>query len=259
MASLGLVIPAYRPDVETLSAYVETLRAELDPAAVRIELDTPKAATVEALAGIDATVNVVPYRRGKGAAVTDGFEALGTDVLAFADADGSTPAGELARVVEPVRSGGADVAVGSRRHPDATVTSHQTFARRRLGDAFAWLARRLLDVKLYDYQCGAKAVTGDAWEQIRRHIYEPGFAWDVELVAVADALGLRVEEVPVTWHDRRGSTVAPVRASYRFARTLFTVRGRAKRLRTSRLDGTLGDHREAAQALIDREPRSNDQ
>ncbi|MEF8853988.1 MAG: glycosyltransferase [Haloarculaceae archaeon] len=250
--SVGLVVPAYRPDVDRLASYLEALRGVLDPDAVRIELDDPSEAVAAALGGLPAAVHAVPYRRGKGAAVTAGFEALDTDVLVFADADGSTPAPSMVEVVAPLREGRADLAVGSRRHPDARVASHQTLARRHLGDAFAWLARRLLDVPLYDYQCGAKAISAPAWGAVREHLYEPGFAWDVELVAIAGALDLRVEEVPIEWHDRPGSTVSPVRTSVRLARALLAARHRAKRLRNSRLHEAIASQRGEPTALVDR-------
>ena len=250
---VGLVVPAYRPDVDRLSAYVRALQEELDPVVVRVELDAPEKKSPGTLADLPGTVEVVPYRRGKGAAVTAGFEALGTDVLAFADADGATPAQELADVIAPVRDGRVDLATASRRHPDATVRAHQTFARRRMGDLFAWVARRALDPSLYDYQCGAKAITADGWEALREHIYEPGFAWDVELIAVADALDLRVAEIPIEWHDRPGSTVSPIRDSIRLGRALVAARHRARRLRNSRLHTVIAQQREESPALVERE------
>jgi glycosyltransferase involved in cell wall biosynthesis len=248
--SVGIVVPAFRPDVDRLAAYVHDLRAELAPGTLRVEVDDPSEATATALADLPATLNVSPYRRGKGAAVTAGFEALETDVLAFADADGSTPASELARVVDAVDE--ADLAVGSRRHPDATITSHQTFARRFLGDGFAWLARRLLDADLYDYQCGAKALTREAWDAVRDHLYEPGFAWDVELVAMAGALELDVSELPITWEDMPRSTVSPVRTSVRLARALFVARHRAKQIRNSRVHNAIAATREDPTALVEK-------
>jgi len=250
-ATVGLVLPAYRPDVDRLGAYVEALHDALDLAAVRIELDAPEPGVVDALADLAATVNAVPYRRGKGAAITAGFEALETDVLVFADADGATPANSVADVVAPAREGAVDLAVGSRRHPEATVHSHQTLARRYLGDGFAWLARRLLAVDLYDYQCGAKAITAEGWDRVRTHLYEPGFAWDVELIAIAGALELRVREVPVEWNDRPGSTVSPVRTSVRLERPLVSARHRAKRLRDSTVHTAIAARREESPALVE--------
>jgi hypothetical protein len=248
--SLGIVVPAYRPDVERLRRYVLALDDRLAPATIRIELDAPRPDVPQVLSGLPATVATAPVRRGKGAAVTAGFEALDTDRRCFLDADGSTPPDSAAMVVDALD--GADLAAGSRRHPAARVTSHQTVARRFLGDAFAWSARRLLAADLHDYQCGAKAVTADGWGRVRTHLYEPGFAWDVEFVAMAAAAGLEIVEVPIEWEDRPGSTVSPVGTAVEMGRALLTARHRAKRLHDSRLHGAIAAGREQPPALVDR-------
>ncbi|SFL03266.1 Glycosyl transferase family 2 [Halogranum rubrum] len=250
--TVGVVIPAYRPDVALLGDYVRALQERLAPDVVRIELDAATPAVVESVSTLPVEVNAVAHRRGKGTAITAGFEALDTDVLVFADADGSTPADSIADVLEPVLSGRADLSVGSRRHPDATVASHQTFARRYLGDGFAWIARHLLDAKLYDYQCGAKAMTCETWRSVRRHLYEPGFAWDIELVAVAAALGARLAEVPVVWEDQPGSTVSPAYTTYRLGRGLLVARHRAKLLADDSLHELLESRRDGPPSLVDR-------
>ena len=265
--SLGLVVPAYHPDVERLATYVRTCQAVLSPTTVRIELDAPASGVAAACRDAvpsGVVVNVAPERRGKGAAITAGFEALAPDhaLLGFVDADGSTPAESMAEVVGHVdgtvegaggsAGGGADLAIGSRRHPDSEVVGHQTFAR-RLGDGFAWLARRLLDADCYDYQCGAKAITADAWREVRDHLYEPGFAWDVELVAMTAALGLRVAEVPIEWEDQPGSTVDPVATAVALGTALLTARHRAKRIQDSRLHDAIAATWETDVALVDRD------
>jgi glycosyltransferase involved in cell wall biosynthesis len=226
--SVGIVVPAYRPDPDRLGGYVRALDEHLEPERIHVEVDDPTPDVRDRLADLPATVGAADERRGKGTAITAGFEALDTDVVAFADADGSTPVESFAEVVRPVVAGDADLSVGSRRHPDATVASHQTFARRHLGDVFAWLARRLLEPSLYDYQCGAKALTREAWTSVREHLYEPGFAWDIELVTVGAALGYRIAEVPVVWEDQPGSTVSPVHTSLRLARGLLVSHHRGK-------------------------------
>jgi hypothetical protein len=253
MSTVGIVVPAFRPDPRKLSTYVRTLDDHLAPTTLRIELDDPAPGVLDRLADLPASVNAVPYRRGKGAAITDGFEALGTDVLAFADADGSTPATSLSDVVAPLLSGEADVSVGSRRHPRSIVESHQTRARRRMGDVFAWTARLLLEADLYDYQCGAKAITAGAWEVVRPHLYEPGFAWDIEFVAIAGALDHRIREVPVTWCDQPDSTVSPLRTALSLGTSLFTARHRAKRLQDDPFHRALPD--DDPTALVDRPTR----
>jgi hypothetical protein len=253
---VGIVVPAYRPDADRLGPYLQALDDRLDPTVIRVELDAPEPGLRERLTPLPDSVEVAvaDSRRGKGAAITAGFEAVvdRVSVLGFADADGSTPADSFAAVVDRVLDGSADLAAGSRRHPDADVRSHQTFARRRLGDGFAWLARRFLDEPLYDYQCGAKALTADTWRTVRPHLYEGGFAWDIELVAVASAVDRRIVEVPVRWEDHPDSTVSTVDTTLRLARALVTSRHRARLLREDRLHQLLASRRRPGPALIER-------
>ncbi|MFB6299117.1 MAG: glycosyltransferase [Halobacteriales archaeon] len=257
--SLGMVVPAYRPDVETLISYVDALETELSPRTIRIELDAPKSAVVDRLKAADlpATIHVADYRRGKGAAITYGFERLETDIRAFVDADGSTTVDSMADVVAAVRDDGADLGVGSRRHPASTVRSHQTYARRWLGHGFAWLARQLLDAKLFDYQCGAKAIRASTWQAVRSHLYEPGFAWDVELIAMTAALGYTIAEIPIVWEDHPGSTVSAIDTPMALARGLLAARHRAKLLSDDPLHKAIESYRADEPALVDR-PGWND-
>jgi cellulose synthase/poly-beta-1,6-N-acetylglucosamine synthase-like glycosyltransferase len=148
--SLGIVIPAYEPDLDRLLSFVQDLDEYLSPTTIRIELDDPSGFIAPLTTDTPAAVNTVSHRRGKGAAITDGFEALNTDILAFADADGSVPATSVSAVTEPIRTGVADLAVGSRRHPEATVQSHQSYLRRWLGHGFVRFARWLLEPRLFD-------------------------------------------------------------------------------------------------------------
>jgi len=232
--SIGIVVPAYDPDVERMADYVDSLEQHLDPATIRIELDDPAGRVRERLPDdFSATVAVSDTRRGKGAAVTAGFEALDTDVYCFVDADGSTDVASVERVIEQVRSGGSDLAVGSRRHPDATVSNTQSQLRGTLGDGFAWIARRLLPVSLFDYQCGTKAIDAESWALVRGELYEPGFGWDVNLVAAAGYHSLTVAEVPVSWSDHPSSTVDPLSAT-------LTLGGALCRVKRYRLLGNSG-------------------
>ena len=249
--AVGIVIPAYQPNVDRLTSYVEALTECIEPAVIRIELDEPTDEVLAALETLPVTVNAVTSRRGKGAAITSGFEQLDTDVLVFADADGSTPPASVAAVLEPVVDGTAALSVGSRRHPDAEVRSHQTRARRRLGDAFAWLARRALEVRLYDYQCGAKAISAESWNEVRGHLVTPGFAWDIELIAMAGALDVEVTEVPIVWEDQPESTVSPVATMIDLGTTLLTARHRAKCIAGNRLHRFVAARRGRRPSLVE--------
>ncbi|WP_435360581.1 glycosyltransferase [Haloarchaeobius sp. DFWS5] len=250
--SVGIVVPAYDPNVDTLVDFLHALTDRLDPAELVVELDAPTSAVVAALRDAPGRVYPADSRRGKGAAITCGFERLDTDVLAFADADGATPAHSIADVVEPVQKNHVGLSVGSRRHPEADVRSHQTFARRYLGDGFAWLARQALGVDFYDFQCGAKAIDAEVWNHVRDHLYEPGFAWDIELVAITTALGFSATEVPVTWEDQPESTVSPIGTTIELAVSLAKSRHRAQRLRGNPVHTFISARRQNRLALVER-------
>lgn len=226
-ATVGIVIPAYRPSPDRLATFIAGIRREIDPDRIHVELDVPTPDVIRTIERTDATLRVADHRRGKGAAITAGFERLGTGVLAFADADGSTSPAALATVLDPVCAGEADLAVGSRRHPDAVVTAHQSRLRRRLGDAFPRVARRLLPVDLYDYQCGAKAIDAGLWRSIRSTLVSPGFAWDIEFLVAAASAGATIREVPISWEDRPGSTVDTAGTVLAFGRSFIRIRARA--------------------------------
>lgn len=249
--TVGIVIPAYKPEVSRLVSYATSLLHKIDSAEIRIELDDPASdvdlhttSLPEAI-----SVNKESQRRGKGAAITHGFEMLDTEYLAFTDADGSTPVESVEDVISALSS--TSISVGSRRHPDALIEAHQTVFRRLLGDGFAWSARRLLDVQLSDYQCGVKAIRKEAWQRIRGHLYQPGFAWDIEFVAKAHSFGYNITEVPITWHDNAGSTVDPVTTTLELARTLLQLRFRSYSLKIAQL----GRSKETPTSLVEQMER----
>lgn len=226
-SDLGIVVPAFNPDPERLSTYLIELDCEFEQVHLHVELDEPSVAVLDALEDTEATVRTANHRRGKGAAITAGFDFLDTEILAFVDADGSTPPSSIRQVIEPIVSGAADLSVGSRRHPASNVSTHQTHIRRRLGDGFARVARLILPVQLYDYQCGAKAITASLWGRIRGQLTSPGFAWDIEFVTFGAVVGNRLIEVPITWSDRPGSTVPILGTTSEFAVGLIRARHRA--------------------------------
>lgn len=237
--SIGVVVPAYRPTVAVLLNHIEEIQSAIDPAEILVALDDPRPGVPDVVRETGASVDVASSRRGKGRAIAAGFDALETEWLAFSDADGSTPAGSLDAVIDEL--GDADIAIGSRRHPDAAVEVHQSRLRRRLGDVFAAVARRVLQVDIYDFQCGAKAITAEAWAGVREKMRETGFGWDLELVAIGDALGYRIVEVPVRWRDQPDSSVPPIRTALELARVLGVTRVRAARLRAAEEHGAAAD------------------
>lgn len=175
MTSVGIVVPAYKPNTRKLVAYLRLIQKTISPDRLHVELDDGSEETVRSIRETGSTVEAVNGRRGKGTAITTGFDNLNTDILAFVDADGATQIESLQQIISTISDDGYDLAIGSRRHPDANILSHQTVVRRFLGDGFVYLTNRLLNLNLYDYQCGAKAISSEGWSKVRKELYRPGF------------------------------------------------------------------------------------
>jgi dolichyl-phosphate beta-glucosyltransferase len=87
------------------------------------------------------------------------------------------------------------------------------------------LAVRLLGLaSMPDTQCGLKVFRAD----VVRPLFEPlaveRFAFDVEVLARAQRLDLKVREVPIHWEHREASRVSPLRDGSRMLRDILRVR-----------------------------------
>jgi len=165
--------------------------------------------------------------RGKGAAVQAGLENATTSYAAFCDVDLATPLADVDRLVSAAREGRV-LAVGSRDVPDATLLRHESHGREALGKAFNRMVRVFAVPGVADTQCGAKAAATSVWEEVLPHLSEAGFAWDVEMLAVASRLGVELREIGVTWTHDDDSRVHVLRDGAAMLRALPRIRRRSK-------------------------------
>lgn len=151
-----------------------------------------------------------PHNRGKGAAVRTGVTlALGT-YTAYMDADMAIDPQAIPLLLDGLDTN--DVAIGSRALPDSMVES--TYALRALmGRMFNRLVTTGTGLSLLDTQCGFKAFRTPAARLLFHLVRIDRFAFDVEVLARARRLGLRIIEVPVHWKHVPGSTVHPLHDS----------------------------------------------
>jgi dolichyl-phosphate beta-glucosyltransferase len=173
-------------------------------------------------AGADQVV-VLPENRGKGAAVRAGVAAARGRTIAFTDADLAYSPDQLLRVLGQVE-GGWDVAIGSRRHPDATRV-HGAGALRDLGSrAVNVLAMAVLLSHPHDTQCGLKAFRSDVGKAVFGMARVDRFAFDIEILHLVERHGFTVAEVPVELRMGERTTVRLVRDTARLLRDLWRIR-----------------------------------
>ncbi len=144
--------------------------------------------------------------RGKGAAVRRGMLEATGDIRLFMDADHSTHIREVVKVLQAMDAG-ADVVMASRQHPQSDISRHQSWLREHMGMTFNLLMKHYVDLDFRDTQCGFKAFTAAAAREIFSRAQLDGFSFDVELLYLAQRLGLTIQEIPVQWIHRENSRV----------------------------------------------------
>lgn len=145
------------------------------------------------------------HNRGKGAAVRTGMLAATGDYLLYLDADLATPPGEIPKLLDGLDAG-FDLAIGVRIQPGGyDMRASEPTYRRIGGYIFTAVRRRLLLSDVYDTQCGFKSFQKDAAARIFRLQQLDGWAFDAELLFLAECLGYSILQIPVEWHHVEGS------------------------------------------------------
>ena len=171
--------------------------------------------TAEVARRLGASV-VAESTPGYGAAVHAGLVAATADLVAFMDGDGSFDPVELLPLIEEVRSGRADFAVGRRR-----PTGRGTWPwHARLGNALivAWLRRRIA-MPAHDI---APMRVCRRTDLLALDVQDRRFGYPVELLQKATLAGWRFSEHDVSYRPRAAGTRSKVSGSVRG--TLRTAR-----------------------------------
>ena len=230
-SSLDLVVPLYNEEcrvLETAPALLEFISGFPGGELIWVD-DGSTDSTVEVVSrflgarpGAPARLIERPHR-GKGAAVRAGLDIAGADLAGFTDVDLATPLVDFERLVSIAAERRVFV-VGSRALPESNVVVHEHPARELLGRLYNRAVQIAATPGIRDTQCGAKVAPRSLWDRVLPLSREEGFAWDVEIIALAQALGAQVCEVPVTWrHDSR-SKVHVLKDGLKMGASLLRIR-----------------------------------
>jgi glycosyltransferase involved in cell wall biosynthesis len=216
---LSIVIPAYneaariRGSLEMVTRY---LALTGDPAEVLVVDDGSSDDTVGAVerfaseqpqGGVSIRVLRNGRNHGKGYSVKHGVLTARGDLVLISDADFSTPIDDLPILLQAVETEGYGIAIGSRGLADSRVELHQAAWREMMGRGFNRLVRLLTGLRFMDTQCGFKLVRRQEALPLFRAARIERFAYDVEILYLAQKAGVRVSEVPVRWRNAAGTKV----------------------------------------------------
>jgi glycosyltransferase involved in cell wall biosynthesis len=210
---LDVAIPVYNEE-RALEASVRTLHAHLDA-----NVDVPSRITIVDNASQDGTrllgarlardldgVRFVHLdEKGRGRALRTAWLTSDAEIVAYMDVDLSTDLAALAPLIEPLRAGQADIAIGSRLAPGALVT--RGLKREYISRCYNLLLRVALGTRIRDAQCGFKAVRAQVARSLLPMIRDQDWFFDTELLIVAQRAGMRIHEIPVHWVEDTDSRV----------------------------------------------------
>ncbi|MBN2385163.1 glycosyltransferase family 2 protein [bacterium] len=146
---------------------------------------------------------------GKGASVKKGVFAASGELIIFMDADMSVPIEFLEPMVQAL-DGGFDLVIGSRRTSGAAIVVHQPWLREKLGQLFNLFIRLLQLSTISDTQCGFKGFKRQAALEIFKRQTTGKFAFDIELIHIAQKHDLSIKELPVNWFNSPETKVTPL-------------------------------------------------
>jgi len=145
-----------------------------------------------------------PRKEGLGRAYVDGMRrplAQAPDLICQMDADGSHDVGELPRLVEAAAD--SDLVIGSRYLPGGALVNwpwHRA-ALSRWANAYV---RTILRIGIRDCTAGMRCWNPAVLSRVSLEtLTSTGYAFQVETLSRALALGCRVREVPITFTERR--------------------------------------------------------
>ncbi len=229
---LSVIVPAYR-EADRIGHTVATLRdalASVD-ASGGVEIvvvddgSGDGTAAAARAAGADLVVEL-GTNRGKGEAVRAGMRATSGEVVAFTDADLAYAPAQLIDLLEEVEAG-SDVVVGDRHHPDSVAVTAPTGLRRAGSVAVGVLRAVLMLGRGRDTQCGLKAFSRPAVAALLEASVMDRFSFDIEVLFLADRLGMEVRQVPVRVFNSDESSVRVVSDGWELVLDMCRIRVRA--------------------------------
>jgi dolichyl-phosphate beta-glucosyltransferase len=214
---LSLVIPAYNEgDPDRLPQSLKQITAFVDKQSYAIEViivnnnSTDNTLEIaEAVASQHAYIHVITeMQQGKGAAVRTGMMQATGEYLFICDADLSMPIEEVTKFLPPVLSD-YDIAIASREAPGSKRIDEPEM-RHIMGRVFNFIVRVVAVHGLQDTQCGFKCFRRDVAFDLFPLQTIDGWAFDVELLFIAQRKKYNILEVPITWYYKDHSKIKPL-------------------------------------------------
>ena len=172
---------------------------------------------------IDQVSLMTLSKRGRGRALKQAWKKSAADVKVYMDIDLSTDLKFLPIICDAVAIDNYDIVIGSRLIKGSRIKG-RTFKREIISRGYSILFRSLFMSSFKDAQCGFKAISSKASEDLLFLIEDNGWFFDTELLIVADKAKYTIKEIPVYWSDDPNSSVKIISTAWKDIKGLARLR-----------------------------------
>ncbi len=162
-------------------------------------------------------------QRGRGRALKRAWAESNADIVAYMDVDLSTDLSALPQTIAAVDDEGYDIAIGSRLMRGAQVIG-RSFKRELISRSYSLIFRAMFLAGFQDAQCGFKAVSRRAADDVAPLVVDNGWFFDTEMLLIAEKNGYRIKEIPVKWTDDPDSRVKIINTAWEDIKGLLRLR-----------------------------------
>ena len=171
-----------------------------------------------------SNVKVVGYEKnqGKGCAVRHGVLASLGEIVIFTDADLAYGLDVIEESVRLIENGNKIVVASRAKHPEGY--EGYTLVRKLASKTYIKVVNTFGGVEISDAQCGFKAFEGDLSRKIFSYCKTNNFAFDLEVILIAQKMNIRIHEMPAKIINHRESKVNVLRDAYRMLKEISKIK-----------------------------------
>ena len=170
-------------------------------------------------------VRVVGYEKnqGKGCAVRHGVLASVGNIVIFTDADLAYGVDVIKEAIDTMKKDGYDIVVASRaKHKDGYAG--YTFVRKLASKTYIKIINLFGGIRISDSQCGFKAFDGEKGRKIFSYCKTNNFAFDLEVIMLAQKMKFRIYELPAKIINHRESKVNVIKDACKMMREISVIK-----------------------------------
>jgi glycosyltransferase involved in cell wall biosynthesis len=161
-------------------------------------------------------------QKGRGRALRYAWLRSNAEMVCYMDVDLSTKLEHIPELLDAVAHSGYDLATGSRLMRQSRTT--RSLKREIISRIYNALVKVVLFTRFSDAQCGFKALSRTAVEEIVPQIKDQAWFFDTEMLVLAEKQGYRIKDIPVEWIEDDDSRVKILQTGWEDIKGVFRLR-----------------------------------